>query len=59
VIRDSYCDVHAVGQQSTVETLVYNKATQQSEELVFSLGSVPVMTSYNSRGIGDGVFFGV
>jgi hypothetical protein len=24
---------------------------------VFSLGSVPVMTSYNSRGIGDGVFF--
>jgi hypothetical protein len=25
--------------------------------LVFSLRSVPVMTSYNSRGIGDGVFF--
>jgi hypothetical protein len=24
---------------------------------VFSLGSVPVMTSCNSRGIGDGVFF--
>jgi hypothetical protein len=55
----SYCDVHAVGQQSTVETLVYNRcyATQQSDELLFSLGSVPVMTSYNSIGIGDGVFF--
>jgi hypothetical protein len=26
---------------------------------VFSLGSVPVMTSYNSRGIGNGVFLRV
>jgi hypothetical protein len=33
------------------------KAMQQSEELAFSFGSVPVMTSYNSTGIGDGVFF--
>jgi hypothetical protein len=26
---------------------------------VFSLGSVPVMTTYNNRGIGGSVFFGV
>jgi hypothetical protein len=45
--------------RSTVETLVYNccLATQQWKKLLFSLGSVPVMTSYNSRGIGDCIFF--
>jgi hypothetical protein len=24
-LSENYCDVHAVGQQSTVETLVYNR----------------------------------
>jgi hypothetical protein len=67
--------VHAVGQQSTVETLFITVARQTTRDMfsmwsdpsllrnngkaAFSMGSVPVMTSSNSRGNRRGVFFGV
>jgi hypothetical protein len=70
-----YCEVHAVGQQSTVETLFITVARQTTRdvfsmwsdpsllrnngEAAFSMGSVPVMTTSNSRGNRRGVFFGI
>jgi hypothetical protein len=61
-----YCGVHAVGQQSQQRKCLFTTAarqrtrTQQWQAVeVFSLWSIPVMTSSNSRGIGDSVFFGI
>jgi hypothetical protein len=58
------CDVHAVGQQSqqrkcSFTTVAGNEHARNNGAAVevFSLGSVPVITSCNSRGIGDGVVF--
>jgi hypothetical protein len=46
------------GSVSLQPTLANEHARNNCEAVeVFSLGSVPVMTSCNSRGIGDGVFF--
>jgi hypothetical protein len=41
----------------TVAMAADKHATAANATVVFSLGSVPVMTSYNNRGIGGGVFF--
>jgi hypothetical protein len=67
--------MHAVGQQSRVETLFITVARQTTHDMfsmwsdpsllcnngkaAFSIGSVPVMTSSNSRGNQRGVFFRV
>jgi hypothetical protein len=44
----TYCDLHAVGQQSTIRPLFTSHchATQQWKRPAFSLRSVPVMTSF-------------
>jgi hypothetical protein len=61
--HEQYCDVHAVGQQSQQRKCLFTPVArqrttaQQWKRPVFSLGFVPVMTSCNSRGIGDGISF--
>jgi hypothetical protein len=56
--------MHAVGNMACVTTVAMatdKRATMDNHATVeaFSLWSVPVMKSYNNRGSGGGVFFGV